>query len=112
VIDYMTAGVAMARQNSKTHGWIPFKFPDRIKMLSMSKAERAMKLKIGNKVKRKCHISAVRASKEVIPYLRIIFENDPRMAAGLAKWFNLDPAMLEYLAGGKKDAAAVVKLLS
>jgi len=112
VIDYMTAGVAMARQNTKAHGWIPFKFPGRIRMLSRSKAERAMQLKIGYKIKRKCHISAVRASKEIFPYLRIIFKNDANMAAGLAKWLDLDPEMVEYLVGTKKKAEVIIKLLS
>ncbi len=112
VIDYLTAGVAMARQNTKIHGWIPFKFPERIQMLSRSKAERAMKLNIGFKIKRKCHISAVRAAKEVIPYLRIIFKNDMEMAAGLAKWLDLDQEMVEYLVGSEEKAEAITKLLS
>jgi len=111
VIDYMTAGVAMARQNTKVHGWIPFKFPGRIRMLSRSKAERAMQLKIGHKIKRKCHISAVRASKEVLPYLRIIFKNNVDMAVGLAKWLDLEPEMIEYVAGTKKKAGAITQLL-
>ena len=104
VIDYMTAGVAMARQNTKAHGWIPFKFPARIQMLSRSKAERAMQLTIGHKIKRKCHISANRASKEFLPFLRIIFKNNADMAAGLAKWLDLDAEMVEYLAGSKEKA--------
>jgi replication factor C large subunit len=108
VIDYMTAGVAMARQNTKTRGWIPFKFPSRIQMLSRSKAERAMQLSIGRKIKRKCHISAIRASRDILPYVRIIFKNDPKMAAGLAKWLDLDQEMVEYLAGEEK-AKAIVK---
>jgi replication factor C large subunit len=112
VIDYMTAGVAIARQNSKVHGWIPFKFPSRIQMLSRSKAERAMQLSIGFKIKRKCHISAVRASKEVLPYLKIIFKNDAVMAAGLAKWLDLDAEMVEYLVGSKEKAENIVALLS
>lgn len=99
VIDYMTAGVAMARKNTKTSGWIPFKFPQRIQMLSRSKAERAMRLSIGGKIKRKNHISALRASKEIVPYLKIIFKNDENMAAGLAKWLDLDQDMIEYLVG-------------
>ncbi|MEM3668335.1 MAG: replication factor C large subunit [Candidatus Bathyarchaeia archaeon] len=112
VIDYLTAGVAMARQNTKVHGWIPFKFPERIQMLSRSKAERATQLNIGYKIKRKCHISAVRATKEVIPYLRIIFKNNAEMAAGLAKWFDLDQEMIESLVGNKEKAEAITKLLS
>ena len=112
VIDYMTAGVAMARQNTKASGWIPFKFPTRIQMLSRSKAERAMQLNIGQKIKRRCHISANRASKEILPFLRIIFKNNADMAAGLAKWLDLDAQMVEYLAGSRKNLKNIVKLLS
>lgn len=111
VIDYMTAGVAMARQNSKVSGWIPFKFPSRIMMLSRSKAERALRSSIGLKIKRKCHISAARASKEVLPYLRIIFKNDVHMAAGIAKWLDLDEEMVEYIVGNKAKAGTITAFL-
>jgi replication factor C large subunit len=112
VIDFMTAGVAMARVNTKASGWVPFRFPQRIQMLSRSKAERGMQLEIGYKIKRRCHISAVRASKEILPYLRIIFKNNAEMAAGLAKWLDLDTEMIEYLAESKKNTEAILKLLS
>jgi replication factor C large subunit len=107
VIDYMTAGVAMARQKSEVHGWVPFKFPSRIMMLSRSRAERAMQLSIGLKIKRKCHISAARASKEVLPYLRIIFKNNVQMAAEIAKWLDLDEEMVEYIVGNKAKAGTI-----
>jgi replication factor C large subunit len=112
VIDYMTAGVAMARQNSKTSGWIPFKFPSRIQMLSRSRSERAMQSSIGQKIKRRCHVSAVRASKEILPYLKIIFKNNVEMAAGLAKWLDLDQEMITYIVGSDEKAEAIMKLLS
>jgi replication factor C large subunit len=111
VVDYMTAGVAMARQNSKTSGWVPFKFPARIQMLSRSRANRAMQLSIGNKIKRKSHISATRAAKEVLPYLKIIFRNNAEMAAGLAKWLDLDPAMIEYVAETEEKTKAIMAQL-
>jgi replication factor C large subunit len=109
VIDYMTAGVAMSRTGSKA-GFIPFRFPERIQMLSRSRIERAMRVSIGNKVKPKCHISAVRATKEIIPYLRIIFQNNAEMAAGLAKWLNLSEEMVCYLAGDEK-AKTILNLM-
>lgn len=111
VIDFMTAGVAMARVNTKTSGWTPFHFPGRIQMLSRSKEERAMQLEIGRRIKHRCHISATRASKEVLPYLRIIFRNNMEMAAGLAKWLDLSPEMIEYLAESKEKAEAINKLV-
>jgi replication factor C large subunit len=111
VIDYMTAGVAMARKNTKASGWIPFRFPQRIQMLSRSKAERAMRLSIGAKVKRKSHISALRASKEIVPYLKIIFKNNEKMAAGIARWLDLDQDMVEHLVGSEEKAKAIIKLM-
>jgi replication factor C large subunit len=111
VIDYMTAGVALARKNTRTSGWIQFKFPERIQMLSRSRAERAMKLSIGAKIKKKNHISARRASREVIPYLKIMFDNNAEMAAGLAKWLDLNQEMVEYLVESEEKAEAIIKLM-
>lgn len=112
VIDYMTAGVAMARQRSSVSGWIPFKFPGRIQALSRSKADRVMKLRIGQKIKQKNHLSSVKASKDVLPYIKIIFKNDENMAAGIAKWLDLDVEMLEYIVGSKERTEAIVKRLA
>lgn len=111
VVDYMTGGIAMARQNTKASGWIPFKFPTRIMMLSRSRADRATRRSIGNKIKRRCHISAVRASKEVLPYLRIIFKNNVDMAARIAKWLDLDREMVDYVSGSEEKAEEIVKLM-
>jgi replication factor C large subunit len=111
MIDYMTAGVALARKNTKTSGWIPFKFPERIQMLSRSRAERAMRSSIGVKVKRRGHISARRASSEVIPYLKIIFKNNAEMALGLARWLDLEPEMVEYLVGSEEKAESIIRLM-
>jgi len=93
----------MARERTKPSGWIPFRFPERIQWLSRTKAERDMRLAIGMKIRRKCHISSVRAVKEVLPYIKIIIENNPEMVAGIAKWLDLDETMVDYLAGGKKQ---------
>lgn len=95
-LDLMTAGVA-ASWNKKPAGWVPFRFPGRIRYLSSERAERAMLAAIGMKIKRRCHISSVRAVKEVIPYLRIIFENNAEMATGLARWLDLDEEAVTYL---------------
>jgi replication factor C large subunit len=111
VVDFMTGGVAMARENTKAGGWIPFKFPTRIMMLSRSKVERAGQLSIGKKIKRRCHISAARASKEFLPYMKIIFKNDTEMAAGISKWFDLDSEMIEYVAGSEEKAEEIIKLM-
>jgi len=70
-----------------------------------------MQYSIGAKVKRKNHISATRASKEIIPYLKIIFKNNAEMAAGLARWLDLDREMVEYLVGNEEKAEPIIKLM-
>jgi replication factor C large subunit len=112
VYDFMTGGVAMARERSKPGGWIPFRFPERIRVMGQTKGLRAMQSSIGMRIRRRCHISSVRAIREVLPYLRIIFENNAEMAAGLAKWLDLDEDMVEHLAGGKRPAGAITKRLA
>lgn len=109
VIDFMTAGVAMAREKTAPAGFVPLRFPERIRQLSKTRSERQMQGQIGLKIKRHCHISANRATKEILPYLRIIFENNAKMAAGLVKWFDFDEATIEYLAGTKRQVKAILK---
>jgi len=109
VVDFMTAGVAMARERTQPAGFVPLRFPERIRQLSKTRSERQMQSAIGLKIKRRCHISANSATKEILPYLRIIFENNAKMAAELVKWLDLDEAMTEYLAGTKKQTKAIIK---
>jgi hypothetical protein len=109
VIDFMTAGVAMAREKTTPAGFVPLRFPERIKMLSKTRSERQLQGQIGLKIKKRCHISANRAAKEILPYIRIIFENDAKMAAGLVKWLDLDETMTEYLAGTRKQTKNILK---
>lgn len=108
-IDFMSAGVAMAREHGKPGGWIPFRFPGRIRALGRTKQERALQSAIGMKVRKKCHISARRSVREVLPYLKIIFENNMEMAASLTDWLDLDQKMVEYLAGNKRQAKKIMK---
>lgn len=109
VIDFMTAGVAVARENTEPAGFVPLRFPERIKMLSRTRKERQIQSKIGWKIKRRCHISAVKAVREVLPYLKVIFGNNVKMASGTAKWLDLNEVMIEYLAGTKKQTKMIIK---
>lgn len=95
-LDLMTAGVA-ASWSKRSPGWVPFRFPERIRYLSSERADRAMLAAIGAKIRRKCHISSGQAVKETLPYIRVIFENNPEMATGMARWLELDEDMINYL---------------
>jgi len=68
-----------------------------------------MRSQIGMKIRKKCHVSSVVAVKEFLPYLRIVFESNVGMASGIAEWLGLDEDMVEYLAGGKRQAKAIMQ---
>ena len=106
VIDFMTAGVAMARVKSRPSGWVPFRFPQRIMALSVSRADRAMKKQIGIKIKRRMHVSVAVAQKDVLPYLTVISESNTQMASGLASWFDFNEEEASYITGNKKHTGA------
>jgi replication factor C large subunit len=112
VIDFMTAGVAMAREKTQPARFVPLKFPERIRLLSQTRAERQMKSAIGSKIGKRCHTSSRVATRDILPYVRIIFENNAENAAGLAKWLDLGEEMIDYMAGSKKQAKAIAKHLS
>jgi hypothetical protein len=80
-------------------------------MLSRSRAERALEREIGMRIKRRMHMSANRAVKEVLPYIRVIFQSNPEWAAGLVRWFDFNEEMTEHIAQGKKHVKAIQKLL-
>ena len=80
--------------------------------MGQTKGLRAKQSSIGMKIRKRCHLSSVRAVKEVIPYLRIIFESNAEMAAGLTRWLDLDEEMVTHLAGGKRQASAITKRLA
>lgn len=112
VIDFMTAGVAMARERTQPAGFVPLRFPERIRMLSKTRKERQLQSQIGWKIKKRCHVSSGVARKDILPYLRIIFESNPTIAAGTARWLDLNEEMIEYLAGNKKRTKAIIEVFS
>ena len=102
----------MSRVKSRPSGWIPFRFPQRIRSLSASRGERNLKKGIGQKIKRQMHISISTAQRDVLPYVRVIFESNPQMAAGLTKWFNFNEDEVVYIASGKRRAKSILKLVN
>lgn len=95
-IENMTGGVAMAR-TSVRHGWVPFKFPERIMAMSRSKATRALRDEIGRKISRTAHTSISTAVTEYIPYLRVIFRVNNKWAEHLAESLHLEPSEVSFL---------------
>lgn len=96
MIDWMTAGVAFS-WSRKAAGWVPFRFPERIKTASITKEEREMLEEIGKSIGKRCHLSSSRAIVEVLPYLAIILQNNPKIGKRIAGWLNLTDDMVSFI---------------
>jgi len=97
-IEEFTGSVAMSR-TKKPQGWVPFKFPQRIRSLSHSRAERGIRTEIGRKIGRKCHVSISTAVNGYLPYLRIILRQHGTDAGKMIEWLDLSDDERDYLAG-------------
>jgi len=95
-IENMTAGVAMARTRAAS-GWVSFKFPERIMVMSRTRASRALRDEIGRKVGQATHVSVATAITSYIPYLRIVFSANKEWAARLAGTLRLEPQETDFL---------------
>ena len=109
VIDLMTAGVSMAKKGP--YRFTKYQFPERLRILSQSKEIRNIRNEICSLIAQKCHISRRGASSEYLPFLKIIFENNIEMAAGIAKWLKMNEQMISYLTGDNEKTKQIVNLM-
>lgn len=98
VLDLMGPGVAFARREYKFK-WKAFKMPERIKLLAESKKSREYREAVAEYLAKRLYISKATAKSDVIPYLRIIFMQNPKMAAGIAREYGLPEEVVKWLAG-------------
>ncbi|WP_457752375.1 replication factor C large subunit [Thermococcus sp.] len=102
--DMMTAGVAVAGVKKK--GFVRIYPPKTIKLLTESKAERTLRDSIVKKVMKEMHMAKLEAL-ETLHYLRVIFENNPDLAAHFTVFLDLDLKEVEFLAGDSEKAKSI-----
>jgi replication factor C large subunit len=95
--DQMTAGVAGAKSSAGPARWTPYKFPQRIRLLSRSRAQRRLRTEIAEKMKPHIHLGISTITREVLPYLKFIFRQDPHSAKEIALDFDFDETLINYL---------------
>ncbi|MDH5769940.1 MAG: replication factor C large subunit [Candidatus Bathyarchaeota archaeon] len=106
VFDLM-AGIPFLRE----HGY-PTKrvlFSQKLKLMSSTGARRRLEKEIGLLIGSKCHVSSRVAIRKYLPYLRVIFSRNAKVAAGLSEWFGMRENMIQHLAG--ENAGSVLSLV-
>ncbi len=100
VFDLMGPGVALARHKTR-YRWVRYNFPQKILMMAKTKQVREIRDALARHIASRILTSSAIVKSDVLPYLRIIFENNPLYAARLAIGLELTETMIKYLAGPK-----------
>ncbi len=107
-VELMSAGVALSIVNDvkSKYRWVKYQFPNKIKLLTQTKEARALRDNIAELIGKQIHASKQKVINYVLPYVRIIFDNNPEMAAKIAISLNLTDSMVKYLS--QRNAEAVL----
>ena len=99
-LDMMGPGVAFARKEYK-YKWKAYKSPERLKLLAESRRARETREKLAEHLASHLSTSKATVKQDVIPYLRLIFTHNPKLAAKIAKAYSLSEDEIKFLAGPK-----------
>ncbi len=110
VFELMSAGVSLSRTVSRP-GYVKYQFPTWIRNLSRTKSIRDKLSLIGNKIGAKCHASSLEGVEYYLPYLKVIFQADPKRAAKICRFFEFEEELIEEISGDKKTYNKIMKEL-
>lgn len=104
-IELMTAGVALAPKNDpkSKFRWVKYQFPEKIRLMSQTREARALRDSIASIIGEHIHASKAKVLKDVLPYVKVIFENNVEEAAKIAVSLNLTDPMIKYLSQNRGD---------
>ena len=83
-LDLMTAGVASAREKPPFK-FVKYSFPYKLRALSATKEQRDERMRIARVIAKTCHTSARKALTEILPFLKLIYEENPQAGRKLLK---------------------------
>ncbi|MCR6623493.1 MAG: replication factor C large subunit [archaeon YNP-LCB-024-027] len=108
-MDLMTAGVSMAKREK--YKFVKYSFPERIRLLQKSMSVREVMNGIASLIAKNCHVSSRTALSEYLPILKVIFNHNANMAAGIASWLGFDDRMVDFLVGNPSMGEEIKKLM-
>ena len=97
VLDMSGAGVALSRKKSKFK-WVKYNFPQKILRLAKTKESREIRDALAKHLASHLATSSAVVKSDVLPFLRIIFLNNPQYAARIVVGYSLTDRMVKYLA--------------
>jgi replication factor C large subunit len=104
--DMMTMGVSTARMTDEVnHERI--RFPSYLMKMARSKAVRQNRKETVSVISEYTHTSTRRAASDVLPYLRLIMQNDPSSRVPIVCDMGLEPNQTAFILGVKNDSKEI-----
>ncbi len=103
VLDMSGAGVALSRKKSKFR-WVKYNFPQKILRLAKTKEVREIRDALAKHLASHLSTSSATVKSDVLPFLRVIFLNNPQYAARIVIGYSLTDRMVKYLAPETADS--------
>ena len=108
-VDLMSSGVAIAKKSPERR-WVGYRFPEKIRYMMRTRETRSARDELAKLIAYHNNISTSTAKNDVIPYLTVIFRNNPAEAAKIALGMKMSNTMIEYLAGPRaKEVISIMK---
>ncbi len=97
-LELATAGVALV-SNKPKFKWVRYSFPAKLKRLSRSKEVRVQREALLEAIAKKCHVSKATANVEILPYIKLIYEVNPKMGKGILRWLEIGERAFKRITG-------------
>ncbi len=98
-IELMTAGVSLSikKDVKAKYRWTRYRFPQRILMMYRTKEARQIRESLALLIGEHIHASRRKVKNDVLPYMKVIFDNNPELAAKLVVGLNMPEEYVKYL---------------
>ena len=97
--DLMSAGVSTAKTHS--YGNTQYAFPSWLKQMKGNQSARLIRDSVTKKISGLTHVSDQKTKEAVLPYIQVLFRNNPRFACKLIRQLSLSESEVKFLLGEK-----------
>jgi replication factor C large subunit len=97
--DLMSAGVSTAKTHS--YGNTQYAFPSWLKQMKGNQSSRLIRDSVTKKISGMTHVSDQKTKEAFLPYIQVLFRNDPRFACKLIRQLSLSESEVKFLLGEK-----------
>ncbi len=111
-IELMSAGVSLSVINDVKgkYRWVKYNFPQKVLIAAKTKESRQLRDSLAEVLAKHLNISKAVSKSDVIPFIKVIFDSNPEIAAKLALGLNISESMVRYLS--PQNSSKIIELVN